>query len=189
MPWNPFGTWQPPESQTEVCSGLSYTGRSAQENPRKSSFITHICQKGTHVRVQSFRYGVASGGHDADTAVELQRWYRLKVLPGRTVVRLCCRLAHAVPEEPLRYERLLSLEYVVGRPTQLLRDDRKRLGLTVLRHQLLVHPFGFIALPQEQHRCLAEGPLQMGVPDLVVAPRLPVCWQTRAHTSPDAHRR
>ncbi len=49
---------------------------------------------------------------------------------------------------------------------QLLRQDGQRLGLVVFIGHLLDPRLAFGIFPQEQHRSLAEGPLQEDIADL-----------------------
>ena len=57
---------------------------------------------------------------------------------------------------------------------EALRDNRHRLPLAVLAHQLLVPHLSPIVAPQEPPCRLAEGPSQIGVTDLVVAATRPL---------------
>ncbi len=99
------------------------------------------------------------------------------------VVQLCRRLVRAVSKESLCDKGLLSLEHVIGwpfasliacpcildGPTEFLRDDQERLGLSVLADQFLVETFGVLLISQKEDGSLAERPLEVGVADLVVA--------------------
>jgi len=68
-------------------------------------------------------------------------------------------------EELFLVKSLLIFEHEIDGTPQLVGEDRQGLRFTVFTGEPFEIPFGrFVAL-EEKHRCLGEGPLEMGVAD------------------------
>src|SRR5512147_579731 len=83
------------------------------------------------------------------------------------------RRAHPFPplrlREALQIERLVPGEHVVDGSSELVREDRERLGLAVLALVAREERLAGLALGHEEHGSLREGPLQVDVADLGAA--------------------
>ena len=84
-----------------------------------------------------------------------------------------CR-SHHRSEELLAIKRRPPFQDHVGGAAEPLRDDRQALRLPILADKLLMPSLRFLALAKEDAGRLAEGPLEMGVADLVVLPAGPL---------------
>ena len=91
-------------------------------------------------------------------------------LPARpTGLQLGIGLTRSPPSschELLHVEDSPSDEHVIGRPSDLVCEDRQRLSLSVLALELFEQALTFGVFSKEQDGGLGEGPLEMGVADL-----------------------